>query len=240
VEISAMKISSLLAALVLFSGCSQPYGMYRSERGTERPDILVSTDGYSLIRGINSEISAERITDEKWQAILRYKRFITSSGDGYRYRIPKFTAFQIIVKNTGRTALTIESCSLQYGETMVEALTLAGITETTSSPVYSSFDFPALMDTWRLLGKPRSAASLDYDADIHRFLVPAIPPDDTIVHIVFFPWIPVEVRSYKLVVTEKTRGRSRPVVFGFIREEYRIRGDYMKKPESPTDTFQDY
>lgn len=227
---------SIILILALFSfSCSGKYGIIRSTEAVERVDVERKAKGCSVIRSIYCDLYAELLDSEKWNYLFRNQYFTASSREYENYRFTNYPVLHYVVKNTGKEPVKIEKIVVEYGKKKFKFLPFKRFQSLHKSSAYKVFEFEKLFGKRRLMGDKYCLKEIDYNKDSIPFEFDFIPPSDTVLKFIAFPWIPVEPRRFKVFFHIEYAGRKKVLNFDFQRFEYRNQGEDFRKHKDEQD-----
>ncbi len=232
-----------LAVFILWAillSCSGKHVIVRSFDAEESVDVEIKKEGCALLRSILCDIHIEHIDERKWVKLLKNNSYIDQKNKGTIYRIPPLVFFHSVIRNTGREPLRVESVKLSYGNIVKTSMKLKEVKKYVKSPVYNIFNFKSILSRKRLLSENYCIDEIDYNRDTIDYRFNFIPPSDTLIRIVVFEWIPVEIRKFKIIFSVTRSGIKRNISFNFIRNEFRGYGkDFIRKRKKEQDDYID-
>ena len=232
------KIS--IAVIIIFSfsaiTCKTQQGIIRGIKPVETLKTKTERNRCSVITSKNYEISIEPINKSHWGMIDVSKLFFKNNKSLSNTRLPRLAFFQIIISNTGRNPIEIKNISLKNNNINRTNLSLEEVENKCKSPVYSIFKFDKILSNKRLFSSSMCPKKIDYKIDTIDYNLQFILPQDKIIKIVAFEWIPVEYRKFSIEIKLKSlnndnNNNKNIAVFDFTRFEYRTKGRVFTRPE---------
>ncbi|HPV42336.1 MAG TPA: hypothetical protein PKX40_14250 [Spirochaetota bacterium] len=210
---------AVLTAIVL--SCHPGSGLVQETIPAESAVVDITGAKTAMVRSIYCDISVEPIEASDWERIARSPVYRRAGPRPPSRRKPPFAAFLVIVKNTVNAPIRLEKVQLLYDGASMEALTAEAAVKRFGSPAYSWLDFSKLLSPRRLIVEPEPLRKLDFAMDTIDTRLDFIPPQDHVLTIIAFDWIPVEIRNYKIDFTVAALGAMRNIAVDFTRNEYR-------------------
>jgi hypothetical protein len=220
-SISGPAISVLMFLMLVNCLSCLRTGILHDIRPAERADVETTKYGTALIRSIYCDISVEPVDEALWLSIRSSDAYGRTPQQGILLRNPPLVAFQIIMKNTLNAPIQLKKARICFGSVAVDAMNVAGIAERLNSPSYSGFNFSEMLSLRRLISEWDYMKNIVYDRDTIGLKLNYVPPRDTVLTMIAFERIPVEVRKFKLQIMIAAMGNIKTVDFDFNRHEYR-------------------
>jgi len=221
--------AGLLLTLVPFtSGCSQKPGILHTINPEPAPHVEIIKDQCARIRTRMADVTVEPTGNSHWEILLKHKRF-TRKNAHPEYRYPKLFFFKLVITNNTEKPITLDNVTITTAHHTLNTMKINEVKKQCMSPAYSIYNFNALLSPYRLLTDAVCLKKIDLTRDIISTKFEFIPPGDTIMQMVAFPWIPVENRTFTLSVTMKSGDEKKVVDFKMRRIEYRTRGSHFRK-----------
>lgn len=196
-------------------------GLMHEIKPTDRADVETTKYGTAIIRSIYCDIFVEAVDAILWRNIRNSDAYGKTPQPGILQRNPPLVAFQAIVKNTLNAPIQLKKAQLIFSSGAMNAITVTGIGKQLNSPSYSGFNFSAMLSFRRLISEWDYMKNVDYDRDTIDLKLNFVPPRDTVLTIIAFERIPVEVRTFKLQFMIEAMGNIKTIDFDFARHEYR-------------------
>ncbi len=209
-------------------GCSQKPGILHLINPEPAPHVEIVKDQCARIRTRMADVTVEPTGNSQWKMLLKHKRF-TRKDAHPEYRYPKLFFFKLVITNNTEKPVTLDTVTIASAHNTLNSLTIKEVKKQCTSPAYSIYNFNALLSPYRLLTDAVCLDTIDLTRDIISTKFEFLPPGDTTMQMVAFPWIPVENRTFTLSVTMKSGNEKKVVDFKMRRIEYRTRGSYFRK-----------
>ncbi len=221
--------AGLLMMLVPFTlGCSQKPGILHTINPEPAPHVEIVKDQCARIRTRMADVIVEPTGNTHWKMLLKNKRF-TRKDPHPEYRYPKLFFFKLIITNNTKKPVTLDNVTITTVHNTLDSLKIKEVKKKCKSPAYSVYNFDALLSPYRLLTDVVCLEKIDIARDLIHTKFEFIPPEDSIMQMVAFPWIPVENRTFTLSVTMKSGNEKKVVDFKMRRIEYRTRGSHFRE-----------
>ena len=159
---------------------------------------------------------------------MKFKPF---DNGGIGYRIPNSNFFLITIKSQWPKPLKIEEVTLICGNETKKSLPTEYLEKEFKSEQYRKFNFKKIFSRWRLASEPSSIDSLTLEKDAVEFQHGFIAPEDTILSIHAFGWIPSDIDKFKLRIKIAIEGGKKVIDFDFARFEHRTEGKHFRNRE---------
>ncbi|MDY6934183.1 MAG: hypothetical protein SVZ03_08165 [Spirochaetota bacterium] len=210
--------------------CKTKPGILREIRPVDRLDTQIEEEKCVVVMGEFYKIAVEYIDMSYWTNLMKNDIF-SSKGEGIsNMRKPKLMFFHIVFSNTGIGILEVEGIKLRYGEIEMKDLSIEDVQKRCKSPVFKVLDLDKLFSNRRYLNQSNSLKEIDYIKDVIDYKFEFILPQDRILKVVAFDWIPVEYRQFKLIIRLKSFNIEKEIDFDFKRHEYRRKGNHFREP----------
>ncbi len=195
-------------------------------------DLLHARTG--RIRSIYCDILVEPVDGDRWGQLMRTRVYRKPGRPPLFRRPPPVTAFLVVLKNTVNAPLRLENVQVISDGMSMDALTADRISARFKSPSYAWCDFGRMLTFRRLVEEPRSMKRIDFDRDTIDMKLDFVPPRDSVIRVIAFERMPVEIRRFKLRFSVAAMGSVREIAVEFTRNEYRD-NKKKKQEEIPDD-----
>ncbi|HOT46739.1 MAG TPA: hypothetical protein PLM53_18915 [Spirochaetota bacterium] len=210
---------AILAAIAL--SCHPGSGLVQETLPAESAVVDITGAKTARIRSIYCDITVEPIDASDWERLAGVSAYRRAGPGPLSRRTPPLAAFLVIVKNTVNAPIRLEKAQILHDGATMAALTADRAGDRLRSPAYSWIDFRKLLSPRRLIAEPEPLRKLDFDRDTIDTRLDFIPPQDHVLTIIAFDWIPVEIRKYRVDFTVSAMGGMRNLAVEFTRNEYR-------------------
>lgn len=217
---TAAGTAAAILMVILFS-CHPGNGLIQETLPAESAMVDITGAKTGRVRSIYCDITVEPISASDWERLAGASVYRRTGRPPLSRRTPPLAAFLVIVKNTVNAPIRLERVQVIHDGGAMEALTAERAGERLRSPAYSWLDFRKLLSPRRLTAEPEPLKKLDFDTDTIATGLDFIPPQDHVLTIVAFDWIPVEIRKYRVDFTVSAMGGMRNLAVEFARKEYR-------------------
>lgn len=214
--------------VLLTCGCSQKPGIIQSINPEPASHVEIVKDQCASIRTRMADVTVEPTGISHWKIFLKHKKFTRKEAHP-EYRYPKLFFFKLVITNNTKKPVTLDNVTITTAHNMLDSLKIKEVKEKCKSPAYSVYNFDALLSPYRLLTDVVCLEKINIARDLIHTKFEFIPPGDTILQMVAFPWIPVENRTFTLSVTMKSGDEKKVVDFKMRRIEYRTRGSHFRE-----------
>jgi len=225
---SIITAGLLIMFVLLTWGCSQKPGILHSINPEPAPHVEIVKDQCARIRTRMADVTVEPAGISHWKIFLKHKRFTRKEAHP-EYRYPKLFFFKLVITNNTKKPVTLNNVTITTAHNTLGSLKIKEVKEKCKSPAYSVYNFDALLSPYRLLTDVVCLGKINISRDLIPTKFEFIPPGDTIMQMIAFPWIPVENRTFTLSVTMKSGDEKKVVDFKMRRIEYRTRGSHFRK-----------
>jgi hypothetical protein len=227
--ISFTKKSAIILtiiSLLMITSCGQRFGITRYDRPQENAVIDIEEEGTAIIRSLYCDITIKELKDNSFLKIINNKEFQNNNSQK-KMRVPKLHFFTVSIKNTTNYPIVLKSIQRTYDSDNDAILTAVDIKKQYKSPLYQGIDFETLLHPRRLSTDDFQNKKFEYARDTLRSQLSFISPGDTIMQIIAFKKLPLNVRNYAINFTISRRSLEKIIAFDMVRFEYRSSGKYF-------------
>jgi len=212
-------------------GCSRKPGILHEIKPRQNPytQMMGKNKNCARIRTRMADVAIEPLDNRSWKKLLDHEIFRGKEGN-IQFRYPRLYFFKLIIHNNTSRPVNLDRVLLKAGDEEFHSLSTSDVKKKCASPAYSVFNFKAMLSQYRVLTDKVCMDKIDLSREIIFTRYQFIPPGDSILRLVAFPWIPVQYREFVVSVELRNAADKKIVDFTMDRLEYRTRGSHFRSP----------
>jgi hypothetical protein len=144
--------------------------------------------------------------------------------------------FGLIISNTGTVPVETDEIFLEYNNNVYQAFTPQSLKMNKPD---SAIDYDSIFSLYNVDSEEFCLEDIDLKNELSKHNDNIIKPDEKVLKIVAFEWIPAQIRYFSISVQVKSEIISKKILFKFKKYEYRESGKHFIE-QNKKDSIYDY